>query len=283
MGLMPYHLEVGRFMSAIADYYNEDYTNPAGAGVARRVADLARLKTNSPVHDSFLLDDPKMHNPSFPDRAAWMRWIALNWFGYVDGPSGLVPPSKPPPPGTCQTGQWMGYVGDVESIVRQTLIRAIEVSFKVGPGGAVPVPPTTVRPMYFALKCPQQWFEGWVYWDHEHVNVAFCHPATPSLVLPSPISADARKTSPGFEVDDAGQAAMPPGSGVFNGLDVHRDQGAWVITHAAHRPRLSFTWVSSGFGRLQLPFCFGGWEPTGAAWTQIVTVSPSFVDGGAKP
>ena len=66
------------------------------------------------------------------------RIIAEDWFGYRIRPDGSLD-TKPHP--NKPTGMWDGYQGNVERIIANVLVRAIEVSLGLDHGAPIPTPP----------------------------------------------------------------------------------------------------------------------------------------------
>ena len=112
------------------------------------------------------------------------------------------------------TGFWVQYFGNVEEIVRQTLIRTIEVSLGLQHGEDVPSGgPRRVLPIELFWKCPQRWFEGWVTWrwDETHgtgqVTTMFATPGVGQARAPEPPRRARRRARP---VDPRHQAGHHP-------------------------------------------------------------------------
>src|SRR5262249_22179550 len=99
------------------------------------------------------------------------------------GPDGTFTPSTTDRP-------FQNYEGDVEAIMRETFIRAIEVSLGLDNGEDVNSA-TRFWPIEYFWKCPTAWVEGWVTWRQEvsgegHVTVHLLTPAHGHPVLSDP-------------------------------------------------------------------------------------------------
>ena len=187
--------------------------------------------------------------------------------------------------GWPSTGFWFQYFGDVDGIVRETLIRSIEVSLGLE-HDEEPEGGSTDRwlPIELFWKCPQRWFEGWVSWrfDATHgsgqVTTMLATPGSGKPVLeyaglgqaplgePDAISATARPGPTG-----------PPPDG--DGPNLH-PKGLWVVTHQEHA-QLSTTPDESGTpsGQWFIP-PFG---PTYVGVGDVICYRPHEFDGGVNP
>jgi hypothetical protein len=191
------------------------------------------------------------------------------------------------------TGFWFQYFGDVQAILRETLIRAIEVSLglaHVAPGDEpCGEKPDRHLPIELFWKCPQRWFEGWVCWRSDRhtgtgqVTVMLATPGHGKPVLESPLAGKGFVENPPDSTWDPAEGERePPSNGVFsdNGGPRQAPKGMWVITHADHAqlpatpdegPTTSGRWSIPSFG------------PTYVGVGPIVTVAPSEIDGGVRP
>jgi hypothetical protein len=150
------------------------------------------------------------------------------WFGraqqadqtWVDQPA--FDPQNPKP-----TGYWRGYHGDVESVLRQTMVRAVEVALGIDGGQGVS-DRTRHWPVEVFWACPHPWVEGWVTWRSDpddpavgQVTVVF---ATPGDTV-NQIAAD--PTDP----------PEPPSPVPLADLPAVSSHGMWLVSeskHAAH-------------------------------------------------
>jgi hypothetical protein len=185
------------------------------------------------------------------------------------------------------TGFWVQYFGNVEEIVRQTLIRTIELSLGLEHGEDVPSGgPRRVLPVELFWKCPQRWFEGWVTWrwDETHgtgqVTTIFATPGSGKPVLQNPLDGRDAKASPSSLVTTAGQIPVGPGPSSGRANPGQAAKGMWVVTHQHHLempdlpdhfPSASGDWAIPEFG------------PTYVGLCDVVCVEPSEQDGGVNP
>lgn len=187
------------------------------------------------------------------------------------------------------TGFWFQYFGDVQSIMRETLIRAIEVSLGlsgVGDDGAdLDRKPDRHIPIEMFWKCPQRWFEGWVSWRADaksgtgQVTMMLATPGHGKPVLESPIAGWNHVLNPSSDWTPTGDLPVtpPPAPGALDDL---APKGMWVITHTDHAqmPTTPDEGATSS-GRWTVP-AFG---PSYVGVGEIVTVAPSERDGGVRP
>ncbi len=210
--------------------------------------------------------------------------VYKDWFGWTGAGGNLPPPGTrpwPPPAGTPpkSTGYWTSYQGDVESIVRLTLIRALEVSLGVqhDPGGT-PVVPTRHWPIDITWKCAQAWFEGWVWWRRIGpsgvVILVFATPSSGTGVYKDIGAGKLGPANPLGYRNPVGDRENLDGSG----LDT-RNQGMWVISHEGND--------QSGFKR-QVPSPSGDYPgvgilPVTRGVGDVITWALAEVDGGVLP
>jgi hypothetical protein len=180
---MPYHLEKGRYLLLLEDTLNEgieavvdDDAVNTFPGLARRYSMLEYMRgvVARPCHikggESELggllmwpgtMTDADVGFPIF-------RVMAEEWFGYRIRPDGSLD-TKPHP--HKPTGMWDGYQGNVERIMANSLVRALEVSLGLDHDAPIPTAaPSRSWPMYFFMKCQQPFFEGWVTWQCHSAN-----------------------------------------------------------------------------------------------------------------
>ena len=269
-GDMPYYLEKGPYLTQI-EIYCSDKENSV------TVLEMLRAGAEIPEIGAVLEAAAAQGGPSAADLKAH---IYRDWFGRkpdTSEPSGWG--AQPPFHATNNptTGYWQMYYGDVEAILRETLIRALEVSLGLQHNQEVPANgPPRHWPIEFWWKCGQGWWEGWVTWrndqhkvptpsaDAGQVTVMFATPGSGHGVLENPAGGQ-----PGLKVDP--QNTRVPGGN-------ERFQGSWVVTHTKQAPRFAMTTVGGSFSRIILPtigVAYKG-EPG------VVVVQPSWPDGGTK-
>lgn len=183
------------------------------------------------------------------------------------------------------TGFWFQYFGDVDAIVRETLIRTIEVSLGLA-NDEIAADGETSRwlPVELFWKCPQRWFEGWVSWrwDAVHgtgqVTTMLATPGSGKPVLEHPGLGQAPVGEPRAVSEEllAGPSAPPPDG---DGPHLH-PKGLWVVTHEEHAqlpttpdegPTPAGQWFIPPFG------------PTYVGVGPVICYRPHEFDGGVAP
>ena len=321
---MPYHLEKGGWLSVLEDYLNgapgrsqrflallRDPAirvsdtgflqspsldkDPDYETIDKRVGHLRRdwfgyvgedLVPETP-QDPFLeqiqrrLDDEDLGELEFTsipeDECEWqtvldfLNWIAPHAHGLRNWPV---------------TGFWVQYYGNVEEIVRQTLIRTIEVSLGLDHGEEVPADgPRRELPIELFWKCPQRWFEGWVTWrwDEAHgtgqVTTMFATPGSGKPVLQNPLDGRDAVRDPSTLVTKPGTVPVGPGPSSGRANPDQSAKGMWVVTHQHHleMPDLPDHFASAS-GQWAIPE-FG---PTYVGLCDVICVEPSEKDGGVN-
>jgi hypothetical protein len=299
---MPYHLEKGHYLLLLEATLNEgieavvdDDAHATFPGLSRRYSMLQYMRgvvarpcdpTNGESEVGGLLEWPGFmadDDVGFPI----YRTIVEDWFGYRIRNNGTVD-TKPRP--TKPTGMWDGYQGNVERILANVLVRAIEVSLGLDHNAPVPTgAPPRSWPIYFFFKCQQPFFEGWVTWQCHSVNrraagqvtVMFATPGHNHPVSDHPVPIDAD----GDHKDDFVPTLRNDGEFLKNPTrapdhDPHGKphQGVWVVTHGDHKKLSVFdTSVPSGYlewGPPVLPII------APEDFSDIVTVQPAARSGG---
>ncbi len=140
-----------------------------------------------------------------------------------------------------QTGYWRGYHGDVEKIVRTTLMRAAEVALGVEHETPPQIQHSDVRrhwPAEFFWVCGTDRFEGYVTWRsvlrkrRGQVTVVFVTPATPD-----PLFNDLTTQDPYPFTTVVSDTAPRRANPFFISRPRKNDamQGIWVVTHTIHQ------------------------------------------------
>jgi hypothetical protein len=198
-----------------------------------------------------------------------------------------------------RTGYWVSYTGNVEQIVRKTLIWAFELALGLERGE----PPETYRrtdpPHRIELfnVCPFPWFEGWVVRrpvdasGRGLISICWLTPShVGSVVAESPVAHQPSAAATAFE------HAVPSFEDDYELLDcpwdhprisdrprvkaADRQFATWVVTHRTHQPttsplRVDDSTMASGFGEWTLPR-----TTTYEGVEDIVIVAPSLAAGG---
>jgi len=123
---MPYHLEKGPLLRIFEKHLNGD------RAAMQATLDVLRASERNDGLDWILLpalwNDPAFQNG--PQTGDQMRIRLLTeWFGLEpDGAGGWREPQPPP----ATTGYWIGYRGDVATIVRRAVLWAVELALGTG-------------------------------------------------------------------------------------------------------------------------------------------------------
>ena len=115
---MPYNLERGPYLAMLEDLINKDPV---------RCLDSLR-DPDKPV--TALLREPAVtiHGGPYADTGRLADHIDRDWFG--------IKPGAPDDDGTSR--YWSYWRGDAQGIVRETIVRAIELALGIDHGAAVP-------------------------------------------------------------------------------------------------------------------------------------------------
>jgi hypothetical protein len=249
-GPMPYVMDTGPYLSVLEDRLN----NPA-----TRAAILTSLRTGALVSsiaglDSRSLDDD-LKTPA-------QRIAVLNqcWFGMTPRAGGGWDPA---PPGAFPTGFWNGYQGDPHAILRDGLIRAIEVSLGVD-HGVDPVHHTREWPIEVSWVCQGPFFQCWVTWMKSptggHVSLTITTPAAKGLPVDARITRDVEKQ----------EYKSPPPSNAFAAA-----RGQWVVGHEDYTKTVKYSTIGSTIGVIKEPHV--EWRAKNAA---VKCVRPAEWEGG---
>jgi hypothetical protein len=263
-------------------YTSPHLVAPSGTSGAGLLSDAKTPSTFS--HRG--MDDLARHR-SHDDR---IRHLNEDWFGL--GPDG----NRQRPSAAVATGDWWNWGGDAEGIVRETLIRALEVSlglphdargYGTTTGGvatdASPPNPWPKRkrrwPIQFFWICASPMFLGWVTWarfgkgrTEGVVTVILTTPGASNSWLTTKLTAGDNPLLHGSADYGASNDAAHP-------LDGDGIRGVWVVGHEttsyATAPKTNprpqhGKWVKTD------PGLFIGDGP-------LVVVQPSEEDGGVLP
>ncbi len=260
---MPYHLEKGPILSVLESFANGGNAGSAATRHGKMRTVLDRLRDSSVALTAVGgLDSTNLNGGSSNPWSTYQQradHINHDWFGITaTGAQPGFDATNPQP-----TGFWVNYYGDVEGIVRETLIRALEVALGVDHDQ-----PSSTASRYWRIelfwKCPNPWFEGWVTWRSEpnatvggQVTVILATPGNGGWVYPDP------------------SAGRNP---VIDPVSPQDDRGMWIVTHRGHQEFVVNTSVETPPGSVPIPSLGAFWAGT----TPLVTVAPSFGDGGGR-
>ena len=249
MAIMPYNLEKGPYLAMFEDILNRD--------PVRCLRSLRNL--DQPVTAMLREARSDISGGPFRTTAELADHIDQHWLG-LD-------------PGSGQRGQetshyWAYWEGDAQSIVRETLVRAIEVALGMEHGARPLRSPSQRWRISMLTACGIRWFEGWLTWQRLGddpraglVSVLLLtpthgKPVEPTLLRPlpatdgSPRRPSSRKPGRPYAVNperaegDFGMWAV--GSLLEYRRDPDAESGKWVRSGQFPRPRLGPTYVSKG-------------------------------------
>ncbi len=261
---MPYVVESGPYLSVLA-------SKLADAG--RRAALLTELRNGTALSRLCGFDSTNLGADGL-DEESRVEHLNRDWFGMAPVAGGQAgawqkQPNKVP------TGFWVGYQGDTESILREAMMRALEVSFDLPPKGAAPARAETAArrwPIDVYWICQGPWFQGWVLWRKGdstplggHVTVIISTPPAKG----HPLTAQITRPNAVFP-RDAEYACPPPAAARGN------SRGMWVVGHDNYTKEVVFSTVPTPFGQVTFPRL--AWQPRDIA--SIVCVAPSEWEGG---
>lgn len=159
---MPFHLEKGHAFMALEDVIN-DSTHHAIVAAA-----WDGLRTGTPVgqvFDTALQSAPVLsHFAGKAGQGGLGPFVTHHWFG-TGKPKGTAP-------------YWLDYRGDVDGIVREALLFAMETAWGVSRDAPLPANVDRGRQIRLLWHCAQRWFDAWILWDSptDDVTVLFATP-----------------------------------------------------------------------------------------------------------
>jgi hypothetical protein len=253
-GSMPYLVDKGPYFSVIESLLSDPATRAQAlvdlrAGVA--IADLVGFDSASLAGDGRTEADREQH-------------LNQDWFGFGGGHM-----------------FWAGYEGNPELILREGMIRTIEVSLALEHGAAAPTADEAAAGRHWPIDlfwiCQGPWFQCWVLWraaddGQGHVNLVITTPAARGFPLTSKITRPIDTTQAPYTAPDYAhppEALSPPPRASLG-------QGMWVIGHEDYRRKVFMSTVRTRFGEIQIPEL--GWSAVDP--TTVECVSPAEWEGG---
>jgi hypothetical protein len=246
MGLaMPTHLEKAPTLTIMEQYFNGRYPKaPPRRDILLHA--LEALRSSNAPGDWLGRTLPDLWNdPAILARIGTgndpRTFLTRNWFGL------------PPTPGALTTGFWIGYQGDVESIVRTALIWALELALGLSHEGDACDAREDPWLLELSWVCGIQWFETWVSVrpsevtapaptaDRGVVSVMFLTPThRGSTVATSQIARSAKAGGP------IPGSFVPSTQNDYEVLEPAKFRGQTVPRVAAHERQYA-TWIVSAF------------------------------------
>jgi hypothetical protein len=294
---MPYVVDKGPYFSVIesllsnpakrVDLLNKLRAGAGGVTPGLMLADLCGFDSPSLAGGPLTLAQMKAH-------------LNEQWFGMK-----LVNGAWQKQPGALQTGWWTGYTGDPETIMREAMIRAIEVSLGLAHGASVPAseipaienwneaqgwfsstPPQAKHwPIDVNWICQGPAFQCWVLF--QRTDGASSTGGKVTLLITTP-------PADGYPLTSQITRPLPPATGAYTSADYADSRpapnptpldpggqnaqfGVWVVGEEDYeRTRTSSTAGTLG-GLLPLPTV--RWFPRKP---NIVTVRPAEWEGGVR-
>jgi hypothetical protein len=290
---MPYHLEKGGLMAVFDDM-------SANASTKELCTCLDGLRNGLPIEQVGPFGATALGTGSgWP--VSVVEHLNRDWFGYVPGASATDPDWIPDPANPPDTGWWVNYRGNVEKIVRRTMVHALEVSLGVpswdSPAGGSHVAAVATRrwPISYLVKCSQAFFEGWISWTNTPgaVTVVFATPADRGIVWADPPIDRSRLRSGPLDPYLFQPPGKPPAWYPVEAPPLTDNHGMVVVTHRDHDVELSTQFVEETLADvltiltrgtlpqdIPLPEWGGRWRADDL--DEVVCVSPAIRHGGLR-
>jgi len=212
---MPYTLTRGPLLTLV-----ENALNPhTAAERAERDALLVDLRQGTPLATLATGNSQSLTGVAIPRASLDVR-LDEDWFG-----SGASAPTGEP------TGYWVDYQGDVEAVLREGLIRTIEVSMGLAHDGE-PQAATRSWPVQVHWKCPNPYFEVWVSWRRH--DAAAGAGQVDMLIATPPDKTNRLTTRPRFPPGPPAGVTPKP-TPLAEPTEATTCQGMWLVAHEHHR------------------------------------------------
>ena len=192
-GPMPYVLDIGPYLSVLEDRL---------ADPVKRVAFLKKLRGPDLLSSFIGIDSTNLDGDGhdYPYRVGVLN---SKWFGMKPAPAG-TPGGWIKQPNKFPTGFWKGYQGDPESILREGLERAIEISLGID-YRADPIVPTRDLPIDVNWVCQGPFFQSWVTWQRSPKSAS----GRVSLVITTPAARRPRGRGEDHAAGHEGRLRLP--------------------------------------------------------------------------
>lgn len=256
-GPMPYVLDIGPYLSVLEDRL---------ADPVKRVAFLKKLRGPDLLSSFIGIDSTNLDGDGhdYPYRVGVLN---SKWFGMKPAPAG-TPGGWIKQPNKFPTGFWKGYQGDPESILREGLERAIEISLGID-YRADPIVPTRDLPIDVNWVCQGPFFQSWVTWQRSPKSAS----GRVSLVITTPaadgLEVEAKITRP---VTKAGYAYPVPNNAWTAA------HGVVLIGHEDYTKKTTYSTTGSSLGVIRKPHIeWRAKQPT------VICVAPAEWEGGVMP
>jgi hypothetical protein len=284
---MPYTLTRGPLFTLLENTLNP--TTPQE--VAVRDDALLALRGGSAITAIPWVTSPDVAAIALPQNDPLTTRIERDWFGKQKNGQNWDPQDA----FTGQTtGYWVGYYGDIEPVLREGIMRAIEVSLGITRDDH-PSQATRQWPVEVNWKCPNPYFEVWVTWrrhrqepEEGHVTMMIATPPDKSNRL---VTEPRTPPPPKPPRQPRPTPLQPPAAATDS-------QGMWLVTREHHVQHTvdqevavaavdiigglvdtvgSLLGLPDQHWIVPMPSTF--WEDTG----DVVVVAPPDYAGGADP
>jgi hypothetical protein len=237
---MPYNLERGPYLAMLEDLINRD---------PWRCLDILR-DLDKPV-TALLREWPvPINGGPYHNTAALADHIDTDWLGIKPGDGD----------GNSTSHYWYYWRGDAQGIVRETLIRAIEVALGLDHGETARDASQRRWSVSLLTACAIRWFEGWVSWrqvgsapENGQVVVIILTPThgrPAETTLLRPTATTPRHPGPPYAVNPARaegtQGLWAVGTILERRDDPEPTSGQWLAPGQFPRPHLGPTYVGEG-------------------------------------
>ncbi|MDQ1383793.1 MAG: hypothetical protein QOG65_1172 [Actinomycetota bacterium] len=229
-GFMPYLVEKGPYLSVLESKLAQPKTR-AGilrdlyAGVA--LADLVGFDSTNLVPDGMSEAERKRH-------------LNEDWFGFNGQPM-----------------FWVGFDGKPEIIMREGMIRAIEMSFGLEHGDPAPDDAKASSGRHWPIDvywiCQGPWFQCWVLWraaanDEGHVTLMITTPAAYGYPLTAKITRPVHANQGPYTAEDY---AHPPEQRAPKRPAL--EKGMWVVGHEDYTRKVRLSTVRARHRDIKIP------------------------------
>ncbi len=212
---MPYTLTKGPLLTLLENTLNP--TNQTETAIRNDALDA--LRGGTAITAIPWVSSAPVSAVPLPTQAPLSERLDSDWFG-----GGATPIAQGQP-----TGYWVGYQGDVEGVLREGIIRAMEVSMGInhaGDAGAA----TRRWPVDIQWKCPNPWFEVWVTWRRHQADST--QGQVNMIIATPPDKYNRLATEPLHPPSVPGVPAVP--TPLPEPTTADDRQGMWLITHEHH-------------------------------------------------
>jgi hypothetical protein len=250
-GFMPYLVEKGPYLSVMESKLADPPT---------RAQALLDLRANVPLADLVGFDSANLGQDNLTEDQR-KQHLNDDWFGF--GATSMF---------------WVGYDGNPEIIMREGMIRAIEVSFGLEHDDPPPLGARASSGRHWPIDvywiCQGPWFQCWVLWraaeqGQGHVSLLITTPPAYGYPLTSKITRPVGSQAAAPDYAHPPEHRAPPPRPTL-------EKGMWVVGHEDYARGVVFSTIRMGYRRIQIPTL--GWVATDP--TRVECVAPAEWEGG---